>query len=578
MNLRRPGSSLPKRWIIQPAIPPNQDLQLPGYSPTFRQILFNREITSAESARDFLEARAPAGSDPLNLAGMSAAVERTRHAVERGQPIAVYGDYDVDGVTATALLTLVLESLGADVRSYIPNRFDEGYGLNRDALNTLYHDGVRLVITVDCGIRSVEEAEHARRIGLDLVITDHHHPHDPLPAAIAMINPKQPGESYPQQELSGVGLAYKLACALIHAITGIEEPLHIPSPAEYLDLVALGTVADLVPLKGENRHLVRRGLEYLNPPHRQGVLSLIGAAGITSRRITASDIGFILGPRLNAAGRLESALAALELLTTRDVAQAALLAQQLDNQNRERQGIMRQISSQAEQMILEKDPQALLLFAADPNFNPGVVGLAASRLVEQFYRPAIVANEGKEFTRASCRSIPEFHITEALDQVADLLEHHGGHRAAAGFTVRNENVPQLVERLQGIAHEKLGDKELYPELKVDLEIQLSELHPDLLQELAWLQPTGQDNPEALFVSRNLRVIRQRAIGKDGSHLRLTVSDGFITYDAIAFNQGHWITQMPARVDLAYTYELNEYNGNSSLQLNVRDLKPSGGGK
>ncbi len=436
--------------------------------------------------------------------------------------------------------------------------------------------GVRLVITVDCGIRSIDEAEHAHRIGLDLVITDHHHPHEQLPPAVAVINPKQPGESYPEYELSGVGLAYKLACAAILEITGVEEPLHIPSPAEYLDLVALGTVSDMVPLKGENRHLVRRGLEYLNRPQRQGISSLIGASGISSSKITATDIGFVLGPRLNAAGRLESALDALELLTTQDVSRAAMLAQQLDNQNRERQQIMRRISSQAEQMVLEKDPQALLLFAAHPSFNPGVVGLAASRLLEQFYRPSIVAYEGEETTRASCRSIPEFHITDALDQVSDLLVHHGGHAAAAGFTVLNENVPQLVDRLQHIAEEKLGGLDLRPVLKADLEIPLSELHPDLLKELAWLQPTGQGNPEALFVSRGLRVVRCKSVGKDSSHMRLTVTDGYITYDAIAFRLGHWITQMPARVDLAYTYEVNEYNGNFSLQLNVRDLKPAGG--
>lgn len=575
MDASPPGSPLPRRWLIRPTISPEAETQLAGFSPIFRQLLFNREITTAEKARDYLEARPPQESDPFNLSGMQAAVERIRYAVEWEQPIAVYGDYDVDGVTGTALLSLALASLGAQVRRYIPNRFDEGYGLNIEALDTLYDEGVRLVISVDCGIRSVDEAEHARRTGLELVITDHHHPHGPLPPAAAVINPKQPGETYPERELSGVGLAYKLACALIRDITGVDEPQHIPAPSEYLDLVALGTVSDMVPLKGENRSLVRRGLEVLNRRQRQGLVSLIGAARIEATRITATDIGFILGPRLNAAGRLESALDALELLTTGDLALSAALAQKLDNQNRERQLIMRQISSQAEQMVLEKDPQALLLFASHPSFNPGVVGLAASRLLERFYRPSIVAYEGEEFTRASCRSIPEFHITQALDQVSDLLVHHGGHAAAAGFTVRNADVPELVERLQDIAQEQLGGLDLRPQLSADLEIPLSELHPDLLKELAWLQPTGQGNPEALFVSRRLRVLRYRPVGRDSSHLRLTVTDGLITYDAIAFRQGHWSGRMPPYVDLAYTFETNQYNGSYSLQLNVRDLKASG---
>lgn len=575
MTLSRSGFPLRRRWEVRSAISTEADQQLAQFSPTFRQLLFNRGITSLESAQDYLEARPPQGSDPLNLSGMPDAVERIRYAIESEQLIAVYGDYDVDGVTATALLSMILESLGAQVRRYIPNRFDEGYGLNIEALDTLYDEGVRLVISVDCGIRSVEEAEHARRKGLDLVITDHHHPHDQLPQAVAIINPKQNGETYPERDLSGVGLAYKLACAIFNDHASLAELQHIPSPASYLDLVALGTIADMVPLKGENRCLVRGGLEYLNRPHRQGIQSLIGASGINSGRITATDVGFILGPRLNAAGRLESALDALELLTTRDLAQAASLAQKLDNQNRERQHIMRQISSQAEQMVLEKDPQALLLFAADPGFNPGVVGLAASRLLERFYRPSIVAYQGEIFTRASCRSIPEFHITDALDQVADLLVHHGGHAAAAGFTVRNTDVPQLLQRLQVIAEEQLAGKDLRPVLSADLEIPLSELHPDLLKELAWLQPTGQGNPEAVFISRHLRVLRSRSIGKDSSHMRLSVSDGYITFDAIAFRQGHWITQMPSLVDLAYVYEMNQYNGNFNLQLNVRDLRPSG---
>jgi single-stranded-DNA-specific exonuclease len=339
--------------------------------------------------------------------------------------------------------------------------------------------------------------------------------------------------------------------------------------------VALGTVADLAPLSGENRALVRAGLQAMRQPRRQGLLSLIGVCGLKAGQVTATHIGFVLGPRLNAAGRLDSALAAYELLTTESVFEAGRLAQLLDGQNRERQKITREIQEHAEQLALANNPDALLLFAAHPDYNPGVVGLAASRLVDSYYRPAIVAQQGEEFTRGSCRSIPEFHITEALDQCAGLLERHGGHAAAAGFTVRNENLAMLAEQLQQIAAEQLGRLDLRPILHADAEVPLSELKPDLLNYLDWLQPTGFGNRQAVFVTRDLKVSSCRTVGREAAHLKLSVTDGWITYDAIAFRQGHWKEQMPERVDLVYTFERNEFNGRISLQLNVKDLRPAG---
>jgi single-stranded-DNA-specific exonuclease len=553
-----------KRWIIPQPLGPEAVAALQAYHPVLRQLLYNRGYTTAEQAQRFLEARTPSEAQPENLAGMSQAVERIRLAIGRGEQMAVYGDYDADGVTATALLVQALRRLGAQVVGYIPNRFDEGYGLNMDALALLYEQGVRLVITVDCGIRSAVEAEAAHSMGLDMIITDHHHPLDGMPPALAVINPKQDGDAYPDKNLAGVGLAYKLAQALLPA----------GEADDYLDLVALGTVADLAPLTGENRALVRAGLELIRQPVRQGVMALLGAAGLEPRRVTAGDIGYMLGPRLNAAGRLDSALAALELLTTVDVAKAARLAQQLDVQNRERQQITRQIQEQADKLALQDDPQALLLFAAHEGFNPGVVGLAASRLVEMYYRPAIIAHRGEQFTRGSCRSIPEFHITAALDECAGLMEHHGGHAAAAGFTVRNERLPELLARLREIAARELSDLDLRPTFRADMEIPLRELKPELLKYLDWLQPTGNSNPPAMFVSRGLRVVHSRAVGSDQAHLKLSVSDGAITYDAIGFRLGRWKDELPARVDLLYSFEINEYNGRVSLQLNIRDLKPS----
>ncbi len=344
------------------------------------------------------------------------------------QIVAVYGDYDVDGVTATVLLVECIRKLGGSAREYIPNRFEEGYGVNRDALGELKRQGVDLVITVDCGARSPGEADFARTIGLDLIITDHHQPGESLPEVIALINPKQPGDTYPDKDLAGVGLAYKLAEALGSCFPDLQV-------AEWLDLVALGTVADMAVLTGENRYLVRRGLDRIRGRYRQGIASLAGAAGLDLSRVTAMNIGFILGPRLNAAGRLESALDAYQLLISQDVSETGRLSQLLDNRNRERRGIMNKMQEDAAVLAFERNPDPWVLFAYSAEFNEGVVGLAASRLADRFYRPAIVGSLKGETARFSCRSIPEFHITRALDEMSDLFVRHGGHAAAAGLTI-----------------------------------------------------------------------------------------------------------------------------------------------
>jgi single-stranded-DNA-specific exonuclease len=561
-----------KRWRVSPRISPDVDQALAPYPRVIRQSLFNRGIATAEKARQYLECQPLAGLDPFNLLGIETAVERLDHAIRTQEKIVVYGDYDVDGVTATALLTLVLEAMGATVIPYIPNRFDEGYGLNIEALDSLKSEGASLVVTVDCGIRSLDEAEHARQIGLDMIISDHHHPGQALPDALAIINPKQAGDRYPEKELAGVGLAYKLAQALIYDL----EATHI-NPESYLDLVALGTVADLAPLVGENRLLVRQGLEWLRQPHRQGLLSLMRVAGIRIDRLNAGNIGFGIGPRLNAAGRLDTAEAALTLLMTNDVSEAGALALHLDSQNRDRQKLTREIQQRAEELAFIDDDDPLLIFASDPEFNPGIVGLAASRLSESYYRPAVVAHQAEDHTRGSCRSIPEFHITEALDQCQDLLVRHGGHAAAAGFTVLNEHVGELKSRLREIADQQLAGVDLRPLITADAELPLSELKPDLLIFLDQMEPTGYGNHQPLFVSRDLFLDpnRTRAVGQDGNHLKLTVTDGRITFDGIGFRLGHWMGRLPHKVDLLYTFELNEYNGRVNLQLNVKDLKPSG---
>jgi single-stranded-DNA-specific exonuclease len=565
-----------KRWLIAPSITARASETLTAFPPILRQLLFNRGYATEKEARAYLRAEVEFDTDPFQMTGMSAVVERIRFAIDRAEPIAVYGDYDVDGVTATALLVQTLRTLGADVRGYIPNRFEEGYGLNKEALSALKEGGVGLIISVDCGIRSPDEAAHAKAIGLDLIISDHHHPSNELPIAFAVVNPKQQADKYPDKDLAGVGVAYKIAEALLtESMTkqGTDTPGigHLDS---LLDLVALGTVADLAPLIGENRMLVRKGLQKIRTTQRQGLFALANVAEMTLAKTTAVNIGFVLGPRLNAAGRLESALAAFDLLTTTDVLKAGQLAQQLDVQNRQRQALTRQIQEQAELLALSEDPEAHLLFAVHPEFNAGVVGLAAARLVETHYRPAVVGQVTEATTRCSCRSIPEFHITEALDRCADLLVRHGGHAAAAGFTVDNEKLPELKERLKSIADSQLSGQDLRPTLSADAELPLSEMKPELLKYLDHLQPTGYGNPEAVFVSRNVQVKNSRTVGSEGKHLKLTVGDGRITYDAIGFRMGHLKSDLPGRLDLMYTFDANEFNGRTTLQLNLKDIKPS----
>ena len=567
--MTQPNKQLHKRWLVAPPITPEASAALSAYEPVTRQLLFNRGIATATDAEAYLGAKPPANDDPLQMADMGVAVERIERAIGAGELIRVYGDYDTDGVTATALLVQVLKALNANARPYIPNRFDEGYGLNAEALDKLKAEGAGLVVTVDCGIRSVDEAAHAKRIGLDLIISDHHHVGDELPPALAVINPKRADDSYPDKGLAGVGLAYKIAQALVRR----RKPQPI-NGGEVLDLVALGTVADLAPLSGENRFLVRYGLGVLNKARREGIKSLLVSAGVKPGAADAGTIGFGLGPRLNAAGRLDSALAAYDLLMTTDVFTANDLAGKLNAQNRERQDLTRQITAHAREIALAQGEDAPFLFAAHESFNAGVVGLAAARLVEEFYRPAAVACIGEHETKGSARSIREFHVTEALDSCVGLLTRHGGHAAAAGFTVANENVDELANRLRAYAAEKLASVDLRPAVRVDVNVQPGELSLELARALKQFEPCGYGNPSPVFSALGLEPKYPKAIGGDGTHLKMYLSDGGKPVEAIAFRQAHWLTEMPRRVDVVYSLELNEWQGETRLQMNVKDMRRS----
>jgi single-stranded-DNA-specific exonuclease len=554
-------------------VPAEELARFPDLPPLIVQLLHNRGVTDPVQARDFLEGQA-SGHSPFTLKGMHEAVYRLLQAVQSGESIAVYGDFDTDGVTATALLAQALSALGAQVRPYIPSRVDEGYGLNIEALRKLWRQGVRLVVTVDCGIRSFDEVRRASR-GLDLIVTDHHTVGDELPPAVAVINPKRPDCPYPFKLLAGVGVAYKLAQGLLLAQEQRGKPAKLAA-GDLLDLVALGTVADLVPLLDENRDLVRRGLEKLQNTPRPGVEALMADAGLRRGAVDATAIGFRLGPRLNAAGRLEDAMLAYNLLTSTNKLETRDLAAELGQLNRRRQELTENTVAEAESQVRTGDPDAFLHLVASEEFLPGIVGLAASRLTEAYYRPSIVVEVGPEQSRGSCRSIPGFHITKALDECQDLLVRYGGHAAAAGFTVETAKLDALRERLQAIAAEELSGVDLRPALQIDLELPLEKINKDLNEMLEKIEPTGMENPQPVLSSPGVEVRDKRALG-GGKHLKLALSDERgAAWDAIWFRRGHLIDQVPGRVDVAYTLDENEWNGRRQLQLHVQDMRPAHG--
>lgn len=564
-----------KRWEISPTLPESAKrtfADYPDVHPVIAQILYNRGFTDPQSALAFVRGDVTFG-DPFKMEGMAKAVSRLRDAIKRKESIVVYGDFDADGVTSTTLLVTALKTLGANVRPYIPHRVDEGYGLNNDALIKLAKQGAQVVVTVDCGIRSVAEVDVGQQAGLSMIVTDHHSVGPELPHAWAVINPKQAGCKYPEKMLAGVGVTYKLVEALWKATTANSRQ-ELPFPVtDLLDLVAIGTVADLVPLdSAENRKLVIEGLKVLRKANRLGLRALMEVAGITPAQISATNIGFIIGPRINAAGRLESAMTAYHLLSTDDRIEAATHAQKLQELNETRQKLTRDMQEYARTLAGVESGDVPLIFAADANFKQGIVGLVAGRLTEEFYRPSIVIQRGEEESHGSCRSILEFNITEALDQCADLLIRHGGHAQAAGFAIHNDNLPEFRGRMQEIATDKLTGQDLRPHLTVDAVVPLHHLNMRLHDALSSLEPCGHGYPAPILATRKLRVVDCRTVGKDGAHLKLKLTDGSLEQDAIAFRFGDMLHDLPPVVDVAYSLEVNEWNGNRTLQLNVSDIR------
>lgn len=567
-----------KKWLLASPAPPNLLRQYRQMSVVLAQVLYNRGLKDPLEASKFLYDR-DVQTNPFQMKGMSQAVHRIRYAIKKQEPVIIYGDFDADGVTSTALLMQVLRALGAVVKPYIPHRVDEGYGLNSRALRQLAHGGAKLIVTVDCGIRSVEDVEDGKAAGLDIIITDHHSIGPEIPDALAVINPKQIDCPYPEDMLAGVGVAYKLAQALLRAATQDRRTAPAFAEDDLLDLVAIGTVADLAPLNRlENRALVRRGLEKINQALRPGIRALLDVSGVEPGKVTAMNIGYALGPRINAAGRLGSAMTAYNLLAAADAAQSTKLALELQELNVLRQDKTREAQDMIrERLEAEQRQDSPLIFASDPNFQPGIVGLVAGRLVEEYYRPAVVMELGEDESRASCRSIPQFDITRALDQCADLLVRHGGHAQAAGFTVLNHNVTDLMARLTDLAHQTLDGQDLKPTLEIDAVVDANQVSDELWEELQLLEPTGYQNSAPVFMMHNAYILEWRLVGKDSRHLKFRIARaGRPPLDAIGFGLGEWANRLPGHVDLAYQLEMNEWNGRRTLQLNVQDIRPADG--
>lgn len=564
--------TLRSRWVPRPTAPAAFLHELPAsISPLVGQVLWSRQITDPDAVEDFLTADYSRLHDPFALRDMDRAVERIRQAVEAEQTVAVYGDFDTDGVTGVALLKQALSALGLRVLPYIPRRVEEGYGLNIPAIEQLATKA-DLLITVDCGISNVAEIARAQALGLDVIVLDHHTPPAVLPEGYAVINPKRGDCSYPYDMLAGVGVAYKLTQAL-HKI-GLRTNLR---GRDLLDVVALGTVTDMAPLNGENRILVKHGLLALNESARPGIKALIEASA-SRRPIDTRTIGYVLGPRLNAAGRLDNAIRAYDLLLAATDVEAQALAEELNEINLQRQTLTKEVQSMAlERAAANGKNQQRIVILDDKDFPSGVVGLVAARLVEAWGRPVLLLERGEITSRGSARSVEGFSIIGALTEVGELFEKFGGHTMAAGFTITNERLPELESRLQVIAARDLPDDLLTPRLYYDAELALDQMSVELVQLLAELEPYGHGNPEPVWVTRGLKVVDAFVMGRERQHLKLRLFDGRTTIDALWWRNAehvHAFTKCP-RVDVAYTLSINEYMGRRRVQLIVKELVPSG---
>ena len=578
-----------KKWELRPQFQDIQQRLSPelGISPLLSQLLASRNITTPEEAEVFLSPKLSNLHSPFLLKDMEKAVDRICHAIKDGEQIILYGDYDVDGVTGTSILFLFLQEVGAQVSFFIPGRVEEGYGLHEQVLEKLREQGNRLIITIDCGISDSEQVRFAQQNGMDVIITDHHEVPDQLPPAYAVINPKRRDCTFPFKGLAGVGVAFNLLMALRKSLRDQRffNGTSAPNLRKYLDLVALGTIADMVPLIDENRILVKYGLHELTHGDRTGIKALKEVCGLSESTITSYLVAFRLAPRINAPGRLTQAARSVELLTTEDLTEAQDLALRLEQENTQRQQLESRIVREACKIIETtpewKERQSIVL--AGSNWHPGVMGICASRLLDKYYKPTILiaSNEEKGSGRGSARSPDSFDLYEGLKSCAHLLNSYGGHRAAAGLTISLDQLDAFQNHFDQVVSESISQDETVPSILIDAEVSLRDVSEKLIEEIALLEPFGLSNPEPLLSSLSFDNYSSRVVGK--GHLKLKIMEESFSYDAIGFNLAERFPPVlkgapnsshhgQAKVKIAFIPQINEWQGTRNVQLKIRDIK------
>ena len=560
-----------KRWVVRQVDPIQQGLlsQALSISAATASLLLNRGVTNVEQATAWMS---PLQShDPFLIPDMERAVDRLFRAMQRREAVCFYGDYDVDGMSATSIYLSFFQGLGAEVRAYVPHRLREGYGLNESAVQVLAKEGISLLVTSDCGTTSHREIDLANKLGMDVVVTDHHRSDMEMPPALAVMNPHRPDAQYPFDGLCSGGLAYKVAQAYDRKYGSGSAPLE-----SLLDLVALATIADVVPLQGENRLFVREGLVHLSRGARCGIRALKQVAGI-SRECTAETIAFKLGPRLNAAGRLDEAIKGVRLLTTESEREAKALAEDLEQLNQARRELEAKILQEAVAQVEAREwAGGIVLYAR--GWHLGVVGIVAARIMEQFHRPTIVIAVNEQgIGKGSARTVPGFDLYQALAGCRDLLIAFGGHPSAAGVTIQEARLPEFSERFSAIAETWLKETQSVPMLHVDSEVRLNEVTLQLIREIGTLHPFGAGNPEPTFAVRGLDVLNARVVGE--KHLKMTVRQGgSLPFDSIGFGMKSLEDRglsLKTPIDVAFTPELNHWNGYDRIQLRIRDIRATG---
>ncbi|MBU9712515.1 single-stranded-DNA-specific exonuclease RecJ [Evansella tamaricis] len=528
------------------------------------RFLVQRGFSTVEGAKNFLHTDHNSLHDPFLLKDMEKAVERIKRGIAAGEKILVFGDYDADGVTSTSLMFLTLKDLGAQVGYYVPNRFTEGYGPNEQAFRQAKEEDVSIIITVDTGISAVHEAEVAKELGIDLIITDHHEPPPQIPDGFAVVNPKREDCTYPNPSLAGVGVAFKVS----HALYG-------RSPDEFLDLVAIGTIADLVPLKGENRYLATAGVHKLRQGQRVGIKALLDLCGVQAQEVSEEQIGFVIGPRLNAAGRLDSADPAIHLLISEDPYEAEELAMMIDDYNKERQKIVNEMAKEAEEQV-EKQGIPPVIIVGQEGWNAGVIGIVASRLVEKYYRPTIVLSLNNEtgLAKGSARSIEGFDMFQSLSQCREWLPHFGGHPMAAGLTMEIANIDKLHGKLMKLAESTMKPEDWIRSLSVDLPVEVEEVTTEAILDLQQMAPFGVGNPAPKVLLENIEFSSIKKIGAKQDHLKVSIRNRDTVLDGIGFRMGELQGEVSplAKVSVVGQLSINEWNGNIKPQLVIEDLK------